>query len=127
MLDLDFFKKVNDTYGHASGDAVLKAFAEIVKNNSRTIDVAARLGGEEFAILLTGADKENAHIIAERLREQVAELVIDHDLGSIMITVSIGAVCVMKDDTNTDAVMQRADDALYEAKNRGRNQIYWFH
>jgi diguanylate cyclase (GGDEF)-like protein len=91
MLDLDFFKRVNDTYGHATGDAVLKAFAEIAQNNSRSIDVPARLGGEEFAILLSGADKEDALAMAERLRKQVAEMVIDHEAGPVKITLSIGA------------------------------------
>ena len=126
MLDLDFFKRINDIYGHATGDAVLKAFAEIVRDNSRAIDIPARLGGEEFAILLTGADKEEAHIMAERLRKQVAEIVIDHELGSVKITVSIGAACVLANDINCEMVMHRADVALYEAKEKGRNQTRWF-
>lgn len=125
MLDLDFFKRVNDTYGHATGDAVLKAFAEIVHNNSRAIDVPARLGGEEFAILLSGADKHDALTMAERLREQVAEIVIDHQAGPVQITVSIGAATLLADDINDEAVLHRADAALYEAKDRGRNQTYW--
>ncbi len=125
MLDLDFFKRVNDTYGHATGDAVLKAFAEIALNNSRAIDVPARLGGEEFAILLAGADKNDAMAMAERLREQVAEITIDHKAGPVRITVSIGAATLLADDINGDAVLHRADAALYEAKDRGRNQTYW--
>ncbi|MGZ8947645.1 MAG: GGDEF domain-containing protein, partial [Methylococcaceae bacterium] len=125
MLDLDFFKRVNDTYGHATGDAVLKAFAEITRNNSRAIDVPARLGGEEFAILLSGADKNDALTMAERLREQVAEIVIDHQAGPVQITVSIGAATLLADDINDEAVLHRADAALYEAKDRGRNQTYW--
>jgi diguanylate cyclase (GGDEF)-like protein/PAS domain S-box-containing protein len=126
MLDLDFFKRVNDTYGHASGDAVLKAFADVARNNSRTIDIPARLGGEEFAILLIGADKNDAQIMAERLRKQVEEIAIAHELGLVRITVSIGAACVLADDMNGEAVMQRADNALYEAKDNGRNQTRWF-
>ncbi|HEY8036111.1 MAG TPA: diguanylate cyclase [Methylobacter sp.] len=125
MLDLDFFKRVNDTYGHATGDAVLKAFAEIARNNSRAIDIPARLGGEEFAILLAGADKRDALTMAERLRQQVAEIVIDHEAGPVKITVSIGAAILLADDINGEAVLHRADAALYEAKDRGRNQIYW--
>jgi diguanylate cyclase (GGDEF)-like protein/PAS domain S-box-containing protein len=125
MLDLDFFKRINDTYGHVTGDAMLKAFAEIALNNSRAIDVAARLGGEEFAILLAGADKNDAMTMAERLREQVAEIAIDHELGPVRMTVSIGAAALLADDINGDAVLHRADAALYEAKDRGRNQIYW--
>lgn len=126
MLDLDYFKRINDTYGHATGDIVLKMFAEIAHNNSRTIDKVARLGGEEFAILLCGADKNDALTMAERLREQVAESVIDHEAGPVQITVSIGAACVLADDTNGEAVLHRADAALYEAKDRGRNQTRWF-
>ncbi|MGR9012848.1 MAG: diguanylate cyclase [Gammaproteobacteria bacterium] len=126
MLDLDYFKRVNDVYGHATGDAVLMEFAEIARNTSRTIDVPARLGGEEFAILLSGADKNDALTMAERLREQVAEIVIDHDAGPVQITVSIGAAIISVEDKNSEAVLHRADAALYEAKNRGRNQTCWF-
>jgi len=126
MLDLDFFKRVNDAYGHATGDRVLKTFAEIARNNSRSIDIPARLGGEEFAILLSGADKNDALIMAERLREQVAEIVIAHEAGPVQITVSIGAACVLADDINGEGVLHRADVALYEAKERGRNQTCWF-
>jgi diguanylate cyclase (GGDEF)-like protein/PAS domain S-box-containing protein len=126
MLDLDFFKRVNDTYGHATGDLVLKAFAEAARNNSRAIDVPARLGGEEFAILLSGADKSDALVMAERLREQVAGIVIEHESGPVQITVSIGAACVLADDKNGEAVMHRADAALYEAKGQGRNRTCWF-
>lgn len=125
MLDLDFFKKINDTYGHATGDAVLKAFAEIARNNSRTIDMPARLGGEEFAILLSGADQREAQLMAERLRHQVERLIIDHESGPVQITVSIGATCVLANDMSGYAVMQRADAALYRAKDGGRNQICW--
>jgi diguanylate cyclase (GGDEF)-like protein len=105
---------------------VLKAFADIARNNSRTIDIPARLGGEEFAILLIGADKNNSQIMAERFRKQVEEIVIAHELGLIRITVSIGAACVLADDINGEAVMNRADAALYKAKENGRNQICWF-
>ncbi|MGZ5575867.1 MAG: diguanylate cyclase [Methylobacter sp.] len=125
MLDLDFFKRINDTYGHATGDEVLKVFAEIVRNNSRAIDVPARLGGEEFAILLIGADKNDAMTMAERLREQVAAILIDHESGPVQVTVSIGAAALSAGDINAEVVLHRADAALYEAKDRGRNQTYW--
>lgn len=125
MLDLDFFKRINDTYGHATGDEVLKVFAEIVRNNSRAIDVPARLGGEEFAILLIGADKNDAMTMAERLREQVAAILIDHEAGPVQVTVSIGAAALSAGDINAEVVLHRADAALYEAKDRGRNQTYW--
>jgi len=125
MLDLDLFKRVNDTYGHATGDAVLKAFADIMRNNSRAIDVPARLGGEEFAILLAGANKSDAMTMAERLRQQVAATFIDHEAGPIQVTVSIGAAALSAKDINAEAVLHHADAALYEAKDRGRNQTYW--
>lgn len=126
MLDLDFFKRVNDTYGHATGDAVLKAFADVARNNSRAIDIPARLGGEEFAILLAGADKKDALTMAERLRQQVADIAIDHETGPVNITVSIGAAILLADDINCEAVLHRADAALYEAKDRGRNRTHWY-
>jgi two-component system cell cycle response regulator len=102
------------------------AFAEIAHNNSRAIDVSARLGGEEFAILLSGADKNDALAMAERLREQVAKTVVDHKASPVQITVSISAAMISADDINGDAVLHRADTALYEAKERGRNQTCWF-
>jgi diguanylate cyclase (GGDEF)-like protein/PAS domain S-box-containing protein len=126
MMDLDFFKRINDSYGHATGDTVLKVFADIARNSSRAIDVPARLGGEEFAILLSGADKNDAMVMAERLREKVAEAVIDHEAGPVNITVSIGATVLSAGDINGEAVLHRADVALYEAKDRGRNQTCWF-
>ena len=94
-------------------------------NNSRAIDIPARLGGEEFAILLTGADKHDAMVMAERLREQAAAIVVNHETGPVQITVSIGAATLLTDDKNGEAVLHRADAALYEAKDRGRNQTYW--
>jgi diguanylate cyclase (GGDEF)-like protein/PAS domain S-box-containing protein len=125
MLDLDFFKQVNDKFGHATGDAVLKAVAEIMRKNSRIIDVPARLGGEEFAVLLTGANKLEGLTIAERLRQQIESLVIAHELGEVKITASIGAAYVLPDDDNAEAVLHRADAALYLAKSRGRNRTCW--
>ncbi|MFU8788766.1 MAG: diguanylate cyclase [Methylobacter sp.] len=126
MLDLDFFKRVNDTYGHAAGDDVLKMFADIVRSSSRSIDLPARLGGEEFAILLSGADQHDALVMAERLRAQVEAVAIDHEAGIVQVTVSIGGACVAADDGNGEAVLHRADAALYEAKDTGRNRVCWF-
>ena len=125
MLDLDFFKRINDTYGHAMGDQVLKTFAEIARNNSRNIDIPARLGGEEFAILLCGTEQNDASTMAERLREQVADLLIEHKLGLVKITVSIGGTVLSANDTHVEAVLHRADTALYQAKDLGRNRTCW--
>jgi diguanylate cyclase (GGDEF)-like protein len=127
MLDLDFFKRINDSYGHAAGDAVLKTFAAIVCRTSRAIDVSARLGGEEFAILLCGANEQDALIIAERLRKEVAESVIEYEASLIQITVSIGAALLSPDDLVSDSVLHRADEALYDAKSQGRNKTCLFH
>ncbi|MDO9138999.1 MAG: diguanylate cyclase [Methylobacter sp.] len=126
MLDLDFFKRVNDVYGHGTGDEVLKGFADIARSSSRAIDVPARLGGEEFAILLSGADQNDALIMAERLRAQVEAMRIEHEAGPVQITVSIGGTYVSFNDQSSEAVLHRADAALYEAKDKGRNQVCWF-
>jgi two-component system cell cycle response regulator len=125
MLDLDFFKRVNDTYGHATGDEVLKRFADIVQKNSRNIDVPARFGGEEFVVLLPGTDQDEALVMAERLRRQVSEVVIVHPKGIVKITVSIGAALLSSQNTDSELVLNRADSAMYTAKELGRNQIYW--
>jgi two-component system cell cycle response regulator len=127
MLDLDFFKQVNDTFGHTIGDEVLKNFADIMRKNSRNIDVPARLGGEEFAILLLSTNQHDATIMAERLRKQVENMVIQHPTkGNVKITVSIGASELNPFDTDGEIAWRNADDALYLAKNRGRNQTCWF-
>ncbi len=126
MLDLDYFKRINDTYGHSTGDQVLRQFAQIIRQTSRTIDIPARLGGEEFAILLPGAVKADAMAMAERLRKRVAEAFISHEKGSVYITVSIGAAALSADDVDGDAVLGYADAALYKAKDSGRNRSCWF-
>ncbi len=126
MIDLDYFKRINDTYGHSTGDQVLRQFAKIVRQTSRTIDLAARLGGEEFAILLPGATQIEAMAMAERLRKLVADALIFHEKGSVHITISIGAAALSANDVDGDAVLKHADAALYEAKEAGRNQSRWF-
>jgi diguanylate cyclase (GGDEF)-like protein/PAS domain S-box-containing protein len=126
MLDLDFFKRVNDTYGHAIGDEVLKGFAEIVRKNTRNIDVPARFGGEEFAILLPSTSRDEADVMAERLRKQVAEMVIACPTKEIVkITVSIGAASLSLLSSDGEAALRHADSALYRAKESGRNKICW--
>lgn len=126
MLDLDHFKRINDTYGHSTGDQVLQQFAQIIRQMSRTIDIPARLGGEEFAILLPGTAKTDAMTVAERLRKRVAETFISHEKGPVYITVSIGAAALSADDVDGDAVLGYADAALYKAKGSGRNCSCWF-
>jgi diguanylate cyclase (GGDEF)-like protein/PAS domain S-box-containing protein len=126
MLDLDHFKRINDTYGHSTGDEVLRKFADIIRQTSRNIDIAARLGGEEFAILLPGATKKDAMAVAERLRNEIANAIMPHKKGSVRITVSIGAAALSADDVGGDRVLNHADVALYTAKDAGRNQCCWY-
>ncbi len=126
MLDLDFFKRINDTYGHAIGDEALKEFANIMKKQSRGIDIPARLGGEEFVILLPSTNRNDATIMAERLRTQVSEIVIATPKGDVQFTVSIGAALLTKENANGEITLNHADTALYAAKESGRNKICWF-
>lgn len=123
MLDLDHFKRVNDTWGHAAGDAVLRHFADLIRSVLRKIDTGGRLGGEEFAILLHGADMVAARQTAERLRERVASTPCEHDGQTIPVTVSIGVAVLDMRDAGPDTALMRADAALYAAKNGGRNRV----
>jgi diguanylate cyclase (GGDEF)-like protein/PAS domain S-box-containing protein len=123
MIDLDRFKLINDTYGHAMGDAVLQHFAQLLRNAFRGIDMAARVGGEEFAVILPGSDLAAAGNSAERLREIVAKTPLMHDGKTIPVTVSIGAAAMGPSDSEADQTLIRADEALYGAKKNGRNQV----
>jgi diguanylate cyclase (GGDEF)-like protein/PAS domain S-box-containing protein len=123
MLDLDHFKRINDTYGHAMGDAVLQHFAQLMRKAFRSIDMAARVGGEEFAVILPGSDLAAARTSAERLREIVAKTPLVQDGKTISVTVSIGAATMVPSDSEADQMLIRADEALYRAKENGRNQV----
>ncbi len=123
MLDLDHFKRINDTFGHATGDLMLKHFAENIRGELRKIDTVGRLGGEEFAILLPGADVAAARVFAERIRQKVAETPLAKDGDTIPMTVSIGIASMKKEDADFDATLIRADNALYRAKENGRNRV----
>ncbi len=128
MLDVDYFKKVNDTYGHAAGDCVLKDVAQIIKNEIREYDIACRYGGEEFFIILPQTQIKEASLVAQRLRKVIEESNIDitgtgvKNITSINITVSIG-VCAFNSNMSADEVAQKADKALYKAKTTGRNRV----
>jgi len=119
IFDIDFFKKVNDTYGHDVGDEVLKRFAKVIKNNIRDTDIFARWGGEEFVLSLLGAKKETAFRILDGLRVKVEETEFPK-VGHI--TCSIGATALRKVDSAKE-IFKRADEALYEAKESGRNRV----
>jgi diguanylate cyclase (GGDEF)-like protein/PAS domain S-box-containing protein len=121
VIDFDHFKRVNDTYGHAAGDRVLREFARVAGKVVRGGDVVARIGGEEFAILLRTASLEQASVICERLRAAVAELTIGHDGHAIRITIS-GGVAPLTGSAPAD-VLKLADAELYKAKREGRNRL----
>ena len=123
MVDIDHFKRVNDTHGHATGDAVLKHFAELTKQRLRRVDLLGRLGGEEFGILLPGTDSAGAVLFAERLRNYVADTPAQSGNGAVSITISIGIAMFTATDASPDSIMARADVALYQAKEYGRNRV----
>ncbi|SMP76532.1 PAS domain S-box-containing protein/diguanylate cyclase (GGDEF) domain-containing protein [Desulfonatronum zhilinae] len=122
MLDIDYFKQVNDDHGHDVGDQVLREFAMSLKKHFREVDIPARLGGEEFAVLLPATGPGNAWITAERFREYVHAFPIFTANAAIHITVSIGAAGYETDVFTPEILLKRADEALYQAKNTGRNR-----
>ena len=123
MLDIDYFKRLNDTYGHDAGDRALRAFAKIIGKRLRESDLFARLGGEEFAIALPETDLDEAVGIADRLRERLSRMNITLDGVRLEMTMSVGVALWRPTDSNVDAVVKRADAALYEAKRDGRNRV----
>ncbi|TVP52496.1 MAG: GGDEF domain-containing protein [Halomonadaceae bacterium] len=123
-IDIDHFKTVNDQYGHASGDRVLEAFAALLRRNLREIDLPARIGGEEFVILLPGTDGAGAHLLAERLRRETEISPVTTDKGPISIKASFGVADIASTgNTDFDGFISAADTALYQAKKRGRNRV----
>ncbi|HEY3431338.1 MAG TPA: diguanylate cyclase [Rhodocyclaceae bacterium] len=123
MLDLDHFKQVNDTYGHAAGDAVLCHLSRLAETRLRGSDLFGRLGGEEFSILLPGTDLEGAADFAEQFRQCVASSPANTTSGDIPFSLSIGVSIFMPEDSSVESVFARADEALYRAKNTGRNRV----
>jgi diguanylate cyclase (GGDEF)-like protein len=124
MLDIDHFKKVNDTWGHAVGDKVIRQVASIIREICRVVDNVGRIGGEEFAVLLSQTDIEGALIVAERLRETVAGCAIPLADGQTMgVSISIGLAAMTQADGDLSHLLGRADAALYEAKKLGRNRV----
>jgi diguanylate cyclase (GGDEF)-like protein len=124
VIDIDFFKRVNDTYGHGVGDDVIRTVGETVLALARTIDKVARFGGEEFVVLLRETEKEGPEILAERIRQKIDGALIKHPQhGAIHVTVSIGGAIAAIGDRDIEDVIERADRALYEAKASGRNCV----
>jgi diguanylate cyclase len=122
MLDIDLFKQINDRFGHLSGDQVLKQFAQIVKGELRKTDFLARVGGEEFLVLLPETPHHGGLLVLERIRRKVAEHPWAELQAGLEVTVSIGAACFLDDDL-PDALWGRDDVALYDAKSSGRNCV----
>ncbi|MBW2713695.1 MAG: diguanylate cyclase, partial [Deltaproteobacteria bacterium] len=124
MADLDYFKRINDTYGHASGDEVLKGTADVLRESLRATDVAARWGGEEFLVVLPETDIQGAALWAERWREDIERHEFeDPDGKKIKITISVGVASYNDDMDNQDVLIDTADKALYRAKETGRNRV----
>lgn len=128
LIDLDHFKRVNDTYGHLIGDRVLVHVAQLIRSHCREYDVAARYGGEEFVILHPSIARQNAYLVAERIRKKVEETPFLRESDKISITMSAGVVDTIacKDCLRIDDVLAKADLALYRAKDAGRNQVVIF-
>jgi diguanylate cyclase (GGDEF)-like protein len=120
--DVDHFKRVNDTYGHAAGDEVLRRLAEVLRSGVRTGDVPARYGGEEFVVVLPRADRQGAGVVAERLRSTLEATEIDLGTTTLRVTASFGVAIAAPEDT-PESLFARADAALYRAKGEGRNRV----
>jgi diguanylate cyclase (GGDEF)-like protein len=125
LIDADHFKKVNDTYGHPTGDHVLKTISALMQQVIRTGDLAARYGGEEFIMLLPNANAEGAKIVAERLRKAIEGTAMQGPDGPFQVTASFGVACTEGPGCGArgPALIETADKALYDAKHGGRNQV----
>ena len=124
MVDIDFFKRVNDTYGHAAGDVVLRKVTEALGSNKRATDILGRLGGEEFALLLPESAIGGAQVVADSLRKIVADHPVPLPDGTMVpVTASFGVACSGRANDSIKDILNRADEALYDAKQSGRNQV----
>jgi len=126
MLDIDHFKSINDRFGHAGGDAAIRAVADLIRASLRACDIAGRLGGEEFVLLLPDTGSDAALAAAERIRAATEALVIEHHEYDIRFTLSVG-IAALSADATLDQWIARADAALYEAKQGGRNRVVAAH
>ena len=124
MLDLDHFKKVNDKYGHEAGNAVLMQTAKLIQVNTRQLDIQCRYGGEEFAVILPSTERFLAIQVAERLKESIANTVVEYNGQQVQVSASIGlAFYNASDSKDVAALINKADQYLYKAKQQGRNQV----
>jgi diguanylate cyclase (GGDEF)-like protein len=123
MIDLDHFKRINDTYGHEAGDLVLKAIADVLAEQSRRGDFACRYGGEEFVIVMPNVRLETAYERAESLRQSLTLLRVPHEYYSLSVTISMGIACLPENGQTREMILRAADQALYAAKDAGRDHI----
>ena len=124
MVDIDFFKKFNDTYGHQSGDAVLRQVATTIKKNIRSTDIPCRYGGEEMSVILTNTKKEEAAIVAQKICEAVREREFELATGDwTHVTISLGVATMPENGSDAQELIEYADKCLYVAKENGRNQV----
>ncbi|MBX6427119.1 MAG: GGDEF domain-containing protein [Variibacter sp.] len=123
LVDLDHFKSINDRFGHTIGDRVLQIFAKVSTANLRSTDLVGRLGGEEFAILLADANRDNAFVVADRIRRAFASTAEMVDGRPVEATISIGVAIIQDPEQDLDALIEQADQALYKAKAAGRNRV----
>ncbi|HOP63852.1 MAG TPA: GGDEF domain-containing protein, partial [Spirochaetota bacterium] len=124
ILDIDHFKKINDTYGHITGDSAIKHIVKIINDGIRSVDIFCRYGGEEFALLLPETEPDSAFLIAERLCRSLANSPFFTGTEQITITASFGVSGISPGNDGTlDTILKNADSALYEAKRSGRNRV----
>jgi diguanylate cyclase (GGDEF)-like protein len=123
VTDIDHFKAINDTYGHATGDVVIKGLAEILMRVKRETDRVARFGGEEFCVLCEETDTEGAVQLAERVREELSKTTFQSELGKVKVTCSVGVATYPRDARTGAELFEIADKALYAAKRGGRNRV----
>jgi diguanylate cyclase (GGDEF)-like protein len=123
LLDIDNFKEVNDNFGHAFGDRVLRAVAQEMQGGLRSYDLLGRIGGEEFLIASPGSILDDAAGLAERIRQMIKARKISDGTREIAVTVSAGVTSLSEQDATAEAILQRADEALYLAKQQGRDRV----
>lgn len=127
MCDIDHFKRINDTYGHAAGDVVIQAIAEAVRQTLRATDIAGRYGGEEYAVLLVDTALDDAAVLAERLRQSVEAMLINYNEHKIKVTLSLGIAQYNAEMKEHRQWIEASDKALYRSKANGRNQVTRYH
>lgn len=123
MVDVDHFKSINDTWGHSRGDEILTRIAQVCAHSLRPTDVIGRFGGEEFMVALPDTTADDAYVVAERLKKRVAELPLSDDMSQLCLSVTIGIAVAHTEETELESLLTQADQALYEGKRDGRNQV----